>query len=202
MKIGMNTIFYQNTTSSSLKEEKPVKKSVLFDHRDVVKAVKEGTMTVDGVVLELSEEVKKAMQEANEKRQQDNETVTMMNVAIHNANVAEQQKDAIEDEVDRQAKAMEIARRISRGGQVPPQDEKLLMEYSADMYQMAKQAALLAKEHEKYDTLVEEDSGEQKEYDADKGKIDTKYQVQVDVSMGEAPVVESVSEVAISTDRA
>ena len=27
-------------------------------------------MTVDGVVLELSEEVKKAMQEANEKRQQ------------------------------------------------------------------------------------------------------------------------------------
>ena len=113
MKIGMNTIFYQNTTSSSLKEEKPVKKSVLFDHRDVVKAVKEGTMTVDGVVLELSEEVKKAMQEANEKRQQDNETVTMMNVAIHNANVAEQQKDAIEDEVDRQAKAMEIARRIS-----------------------------------------------------------------------------------------
>lgn len=200
MKIGMNTIFYQNTTSSSLAEEKPVKKSVLFDYRDVVKAVKEGTMTVDGVVLELSEEVKKAMQEANEKRKQDNETVTMMNMLIHNANVAEQQKDAIEEEVDRQAKAMEIVRRISRGGQVPPQDEKLLMEYSPDMYQMAKQAALLAKEHEKYDTLVEEDSGEKKEYDVDEGKIDTKYQVQVDISMGEAPAVESVSEVAVSTD--
>lgn len=196
MKIGMNTTFYQNTTASP-KEEKTVKKSVLFDHQDVVKAVKEGSMTVDGVVLELSEEVKEAIQKANEKRQQDNEAVTMMNVAIHNANVAEQQKDAIEEEVDRQAKAMEIARRISKGGQVPPQDEKLLMEYSADMYQMAKQAALLAKEHEKYDTLVEEESGEQKEYDADEGKIDTRYQVKVDVSMGEAPAVESVSEVAI-----
>ena len=199
MKLGMNTTFYQNTATSS-NHKQSVKKSVLFDHRDVVKAVKEGTMTVDGVVLELSEEVKKAMQEANEKRKQDNETVTMMNMLIHNANVAEQQKDAIEEEVDRQAKAMEIARRISRGGQVPPQDEKLLMEYSADMYQMAKQAALLAKEHEKYDTLVEEDSGEKKEYDVDEGKIDTKYQVQVDISMGEAPAVESVSEVAVSTD--
>lgn len=148
-------------------------------------------------MLELSEEVKEAMQKANEKRQQDNEAVTMLNVAIHNANVAKQQKDAIEDEVDSQAKAMEIARRISRGGQVPPQDEKLLMEYSADMYQMAKQAALLAKEHEKYDTLVEEASGEQNEYDVDEGKIDTRYEVQVDVSMGETPVVESVSEIAV-----
>lgn len=199
MKLGMNTTFYQNTATSS-NHKQSVKKSVLFDHQDVVKAVKEGTMTVDGVVLELSEEVKEAMQKANEKRKQDNETVTMMNMLIHNANVAEQQKDAIEEEVDRQAKAMEIARRISRGGQVPPQDEKLLMEYSADMYQMAKQAALLAKEHEKYDTLVEEDSGEKKEYDVDEGKIDTKYQVQVDISMGEAPAVESVSEVAVSTD--
>ena len=80
---------------------------------------------------------------------------------------------------------------------MPPQDEKLLMEYSPDMYQMAKQAALLAKEHEKYDTLVEEESGEQNEYDADEGKIDTRYEVQVDVSMGEMPVVESVSEIAV-----
>lgn len=199
MKLGMNTTFYQNIATSS-NHKQSVKKSVLFDHWDVVKAVKEGIMTVDGVVLELSEEVKKAMQEANEKRKQDNETVTMMNMLIHNANVAEQQKDAIEEEVDRQAKAMEIARRISRGGQVPPQDEKLLMEYSADMYQMAKQAALLAKEHEKYDTLVEEDSGEKKEYDADEGKIDTKYQVQVDISIDEAPAIESVSEISVSTD--
>ena len=197
MKINtnMNVTFYQN---SAVKEYEAAKKSVLLtDHRDVVKAVKEGTLTVDGVVLELSEEVRAAIQEASEQRKQDNEAVNMQNMLIHNANVAKQQQDAMEDTLATQAKAMEIARRIAKGGQVPPQDEQLLMEFSADMYQMAKQAAILAKEHEKYDTLVEEESGEQKNYDADEGKINTRYQVQVEVSMGEVPAVESVSEVAV-----
>lgn len=41
------------------------------------------------------------------------------------------------------AKLLEIARRISRGDKVPASDEKKLMEYSSDLYQAAKSAAML-----------------------------------------------------------
>lgn len=56
------------------------------------------------------------------------------------------------------AKIMEIARRISNGDIVPALDEKKLMEFDADLYQMAKAAALINadKEHKKYDSLYEE----------------------------------------------
>lgn len=56
------------------------------------------------------------------------------------------------------AKIMEIARRISNGDIVPALDEKKLMEFDADLYQMAKAAAILNadKERKKYDSLFEE----------------------------------------------
>ena len=49
-------------------------------------------------------------------------------------------------------KIMEIARRIARGDSVPPRDEKKLMEYSVELYQMAKSAAMLSrrKKHKKH----------------------------------------------------
>ncbi len=41
------------------------------------------------------------------------------------------------------AKLMEIARRISKGDKVPAKDEKKLMEFSPELYQAAKAAAML-----------------------------------------------------------
>ena len=57
------------------------------------------------------------------------------------------------------AKIMEIARRISRGDHVPPNDEKKLMEYSSDLYQAAKMASVLNanKKHRKHKSLFDED---------------------------------------------
>lgn len=64
-----------------------------------------------------------------------------------------------EDSDDDMAKMMEIARRIAQGGKVPPLDEKKLMEYSSEMYQMAKQAAMMSqnKEHKQYESLFEDE---------------------------------------------
>ena len=123
----------------------------------------------------------------------------MMNTAIQNANAAQQQGEAMGDAMDNQAKVLEIARRIAKGGKVPPKDEQALMEYSVELYQMAKQAAMMAKERKEYDALIEEESKKAEQNDSDEGMVDTRYQVQVDISLGESPVVESVSEVAIST---
>lgn len=88
-----------------------------------------------GAVLEISEALKQMYQEQTEN--------------------AEKSKEYIEDA----AKIMEIARRIARGDHVPATDEKKLMEYNRELYQVAKQAAVLNanKKHKDYDSLFEDE---------------------------------------------
>lgn len=64
-----------------------------------------------------------------------------------------------EERADDMAKIMEIARRIADGDTVPQSDEKKLMEYSADLYQVAKASAMANrdKEHNEYDALFDDD---------------------------------------------
>lgn len=85
--------------------------------------------------------------------------------AYWNAAAAEQQKDAAEEYAVDMGKIMEVARRIMKGGIVPAADEKKLMEFSFDMYQMAKNIGALAKreKQEKYKSLWGEE--EEKKYD-------------------------------------
>lgn len=85
--------------------------------------------------------------------------------------------------------AMQIARRISKGGHVPPQDEKFLMEYSQEMYLAAKRMAIMAEKHKKHDSVLEdeEDSGEPEAVDS---ADDTRATVEASLSDG---MVESVS---------
>lgn len=45
---------------------------------------------------------------------------------------------------DDYSKCLEVARRIARGDKVPPKDEKKLLEFSSEMYQMAKTMAAAA----------------------------------------------------------
>ena len=72
---------------------------------------------------------------------------------------AEQQGEAVEEYVEDLGKIMEVARRLMNGGIVPPSDEKKLMEYNMEMYQVAKNMGALAKqkEKEKYDSLWDEE---------------------------------------------
>lgn len=85
--------------------------------------------------------------------------------AYWNATVADQQADAAAEYAEDVAKMMEVARRIMKGGIVPAQDEKKLMEYSFEMYQTAKNIGSLARREkkEKYKSLWKEE--EEKEYD-------------------------------------
>lgn len=74
---------------------------------------------------------------------------------------AEAEKDAMDD----LAKILTVARRIMHGDIVPPSDEKKLMEYDADLYQLAKNAQMLAqnRDKKKYKSLWEEE--EEKVYE-------------------------------------
>lgn len=78
---------------------------------------------------------------------------------------AKQQGEALEEGIDEQGKLMEIARRLMHGDIVPAKDERKLMEYDSDLYQMAKQAGMMAKlrERKKYDSLWDEEEKTQQE---------------------------------------
>lgn len=60
------------------------------------------------------------------------------------------------------AKCMEIARRIASGGKVPAYDEQKLMEFSYEIYQMAKQmASMRQQEGKEYDSLWDDEGSDE-----------------------------------------
>ena len=66
------------------------------------------------------------------------EGFNMQKSLMQNAEASRQQSDAMAKQADEYIKCIEVARRIARGDKVPPKDEKKLLEFNAEMYQMAK----------------------------------------------------------------
>jgi len=73
----------------------------------------------------------------------------------------EEQIESEEEGFDDLRKIMEVVRRMTKGDNVPSSDEKKVMEYNKDMYQMAKSAQLLEqmrrKKHDDHDSLWEDE---------------------------------------------
>lgn len=64
---------------------------------------------------------------------------------LHDAEASKRTSDAMAEKAENDAKCLEIARRIARGDKVPPKDEQKLLEFSAEMYQVSKNMAIMAK---------------------------------------------------------
>ncbi len=121
-----------------------------------------------GVVIELSEEYRKRVQELQEKIDQVKEQieehvklrdqVIELEVGIANAEVAKQQGEAMQEYGEDVAKCLEIARRIANGDKVPASDEKKLMDFNMEVYMAAKNMAVMNadKKHKEYESLWEE----------------------------------------------
>lgn len=158
-----------------------------------------------GVTFELSEaylEREKELQEKidelsgqiknNEKTLDD---LIEQEVGIFNSVVAEQQGNAMREYGEEMAKCLEIARRISRGDHVPAQDEKKLMEFNMEIYQMAKEMAAMNMEgkHKEWDSLWGEE--EEKEYD---DPFEASRNAETNVGMPEG--METAAEAEVSSD--
>lgn len=116
-------------------------------------SVKDGKTIYAGeaAVLELTME---AVDEKQSEYQKYMEKLTEQWAATANMVSAEQQGEAMEEYAVDMGKIMEVARRLMKGGIVPPSDEKKLMEYSMELYQAAKNIGAMArKEKEEYDSL-------------------------------------------------
>ncbi len=130
------------------------RKKELIKKRDtLIQSGMGDTEEARGVILELSGVTEQYEQARNAMGQ-------IMDYAANLANMenTKQQAEAAKEYGDELAKILEVARRISKGGKVPPYDEKKLMEFSSEMYQAAKNAAMLHEmEEEEYDSLWEEE---------------------------------------------
>jgi len=121
--------------------------------------------TPDGVTVFANEAATLELQinAVNEKQDEYREYMDKLMeqwAAVSNMESAKQQGEAMEEYYEDMGKIMEVARRIMKGGIVPAEDEKKLMEYSMELYQAAKNMGALAKEREEYDTLWEEEPKE------------------------------------------
>lgn len=173
------------------------RKGIIFTNAaDMGKALATGQVRVDGVTIDLSEEAMQALYDAREKFYADRDAETLRYVAEFNGYAAKAQSEAMEDISADMAKAMETARRIAKGDVVPAIDERKLLEYDKELYQMAKASAMLhAKEKHKKDKSLYEDD-EKREYTDPEAETTPmqKYGVEVEVSLDDVPAVENVSE--------
>ena len=112
---------------------------------------------MNGNRFAVSDDMASQMRRAYEEMQARNEAKAARQAAEANARAARQQADAARNDAKAMTQAIEIARRIAKGGRVPSQDEEFLMNYSQEMYMSAKMMALMAEEHEKHDSVLEDE---------------------------------------------
>ena len=148
----------------------------------------------EAAVLELSIE---ALNKQQDEYQDYMDELSDQYCAYWNATVADQQADAAKEYGEEMGKLMEVARRLMKGAIVPAYDEKKLMEFDKELYQMAKSIGMLVRQQkkEKYDSLWEEE--EEKEYD-DPREVAENAEAASDgpeVVDAETVVAEAVSEV-------
>ena len=167
---------------------------------DVARAVENGYIEVDGVRLDFSEEAKKKLEESRERVQKANDNLAELEAGQMNAESAKKQGEAMAKETENMGKAIEIFRRMSKGGIVPSNDEKLLMEFDDKMYQTAKAMQAMAERHKKHKRLSE-DEEEDDEGVENKMGTNPRQTTEIDVEIeGESAEVTNVSEVEKSME--
>lgn len=146
----------------------------------------------EAAILELTIE---AVSEKQSEYQEYMEKLIEQEVAIENLVVGKQQGEAMAEYAEDMGKILEVARRIMKGGTVPPTDEKKLMDFSMEMYQAAKNIGAMAKlrKKEEYESLWEDE--EPKEEPEDPKEVSANSQ-----APSGQPVVVDVAETMASVE--
>lgn len=163
--ISFNVSHRNDNLISSGKSENTTSVSLLGTHTNIYDAIQTGKVEGDGVSLTISDNARKELEEKYDQFLKMQEQANKIWAAKVDEQAGKSQAEAIDEEMKSQSKAMETARRIAKGGRVPIKDEQKLMEYSSQMYQMAKQAAMFAKEHKKYKKSLYENEEEPESFD-------------------------------------
>ena len=109
------------------------------------RAVKQGFLEIEGKQVELSDDVKKELLASDKEITRRREIIGMKNMMAQMAAQNRQTSDAMAAESAKMSRTMKTASRIMHGRKVSPADEKELMEFNHELYEMAKLAAAFEK---------------------------------------------------------
>lgn len=175
------------------------------DSAMVSRAISRGYITVNGVDIELSDEVKKQLTNVNKQAQADREKAYNEYIMQHELAVAKQQSEALSKAYGDMSEAFEIAAKISKGGKVSSQEAKKLMEMNPDLYAMAMAAAAMSEKRAEQSEIesINEEGAENISNETVKGvswsDFDWKsYETRMTILMEKTPVIEGVAEGEIS----
>lgn len=195
---------YATSGTDSLKITKSRNSNTYVIHftnsAQVSRIIQQGYLTVNGIRIDLTDDVKDQLKKTDKQTCADRENALALFMAMQNAQAAREQGESYKEAAIYEAKMMEIARRIARGGKVPSSDEKKLIEYNPEMYQMAKMSSILAKKHKKYKSMFDEEE-EQGAKEEQENSLDTEvqksYETQMTISMEGTPAITEISEAAV-----
>lgn len=133
MKIGEASRVY-----SAKPKELDERRDALYEQK---KALEDGKLKMtDEEISALS----KAIDRVELSRENAAEVMAGINTQktfLQSAESAKRSGEAMEKQTEEFSKCLEVARRIARGDKVPTKDEQKLLEFSSEMYQMAKNMA-------------------------------------------------------------
>ena len=109
------------------------------------RAVKQGFIEIEGKQVELSDDVKKELLASDKEITRRREIIALKNTMMQMAAQNRQTSDAMAKESAKMSRVMKTASRIMHGRKVSPADEKELMEFNHELYEMAKMSAALEK---------------------------------------------------------
>lgn len=179
----------------TLTAEKTRRDSFTLSYGDVLSAEQEGYISWGGERYAVSPELAAGIRKAWDEAAAQNQIIQMRNMLAQSAENSKKQSEALKKGTDDMLKALEIAKRIAKGGRVPPQDEQFLLQYSQTMYMTAKMQAMMAEEHEEYDSLLED--GEEKTESGGAELDGAVHSVEATVSGGEVADVSVAAGVSI-----
>ena len=163
------------------------------------RAVKQGFLEIEGKQVELTDDIKSELLSSEREITRRREIIGMKNMMMQMAAQNRQTSDAMAAENAKMSRVMKTASRIMHGRKVSPADEKELMEFNHELYEMAKIAATLekARKNKKDD---EEDEKISRENDAARDYENTPKDYSVEPI--EMPKLETDMEVSFDGDTA
>lgn len=171
------------------------------DSAMVSRAISRGYITVNGVDIELLDEVKMQLTNANKQAQANREKVYNEYIIQHELAVAKQQSEALSKAYGDMSEAFEIAVKISKGGRVSSWEARKLMETTPDLYAMAMAAAAMPVKRAEQSEIesINEEGAENISSETVQGvswsDFEWKsYETQMTILMEKTPVIEGVVE--------
>jgi hypothetical protein len=168
------------------------------DSAMVNRAVSRGYITVNGIDIELSDDIKKKLMETDKKAEADRMSAFNNYIMQHELAVAQQQSEAWKKVTKDATDAFEIAAKISSGRPITTAEAQKLMKYDPQLYAMAMSALAMKKNHQKQEFIKDnhnEQTSDRNVEGVDWSQFEWKtYDSRITVSLGGDINIEDVSE--------